>query len=201
MAAVPSPGKTASPGSACAWDRGTMCRWAGELGATVVEATEDEAMHTAFCISTDATRGGDREFGGVSRSGADVMVDNPLQLGEGLRRCGPARRRSPGPAATLSLPAREREQRACPRRAGRWPSRWSGRHLPAPDHHTQRGAAAKPRIGCEQRADCRTGRWGAGRGRGGAASLSPEERLRRIVTRSRLPGWRKDGPVGRVHRT
>ena len=40
-------------------DRGTMCRWAEEfgatLGATVVEAMRDEAMRTAFCISTDAT--------------------------------------------------------------------------------------------------------------------------------------------------
>ena len=40
-------------------DRGTMCRWmedtGGTLGATVVKAARDEAMKTAFCISTDAT--------------------------------------------------------------------------------------------------------------------------------------------------
>jgi transposase len=53
-------------------DRGTMCRWAEELGALVgsgvVEAMRDEALRTAFCISTDATgvllqpiRGGDQQ--------------------------------------------------------------------------------------------------------------------------------------------
>ena len=40
-------------------DRGTMCRWAenvgATLGATVVEAARIEAMSTAFCIATDAT--------------------------------------------------------------------------------------------------------------------------------------------------
>ena len=40
-------------------DRGTMCRWAEELGATVgatvVEAMRAEAMRTAFAILTDAT--------------------------------------------------------------------------------------------------------------------------------------------------
>lgn len=40
-------------------DRGSMCRWAEDLGATVgatvVNAMRDEALHTAFCISTDAT--------------------------------------------------------------------------------------------------------------------------------------------------
>ena len=40
-------------------DRGTMCRWAeeigGTVGATVVEAMREEALRTAFCISTDAT--------------------------------------------------------------------------------------------------------------------------------------------------
>ena len=40
-------------------DRGTMCRWMEDLGATlgatVVNAARDEAMKTAFCISTDAT--------------------------------------------------------------------------------------------------------------------------------------------------
>jgi transposase len=40
-------------------DRGTMCRWAEEIGATVgatvVEAMRAEAMRTAFCIMTDAT--------------------------------------------------------------------------------------------------------------------------------------------------
>jgi transposase len=40
-------------------DRGTMCRWAEELGglagATVVHAMREEALRTAFCILTDAT--------------------------------------------------------------------------------------------------------------------------------------------------
>ena len=40
-------------------DRGTMCRWSEDagatVGATVVEAMRDEALATAFCISTDAT--------------------------------------------------------------------------------------------------------------------------------------------------
>jgi transposase len=40
-------------------DRGTMCRWVEDLGATfgatVVAAMRDEAMRTAFCIATDAT--------------------------------------------------------------------------------------------------------------------------------------------------
>jgi len=40
-------------------DRGTMCRWAEEvgatLGATVIEAMRKEALSTAFCIATDAT--------------------------------------------------------------------------------------------------------------------------------------------------
>ncbi len=40
-------------------DRGTMCRWAEEIGAyvgsSVVEAMRKEALATAFCISTDAT--------------------------------------------------------------------------------------------------------------------------------------------------
>jgi transposase len=40
-------------------DRGTLCRWLEELGATVgatvVEAMRVEAMRTAFCIATDAT--------------------------------------------------------------------------------------------------------------------------------------------------
>ncbi len=40
-------------------DRGTMCRWLEEagatLGATVVEAMRKDAMRTAFCIATDAT--------------------------------------------------------------------------------------------------------------------------------------------------
>jgi hypothetical protein len=40
-------------------DRGTMCRWLEEagatLGATIVEAMRQEALRTAFCIATDAT--------------------------------------------------------------------------------------------------------------------------------------------------
>lgn len=40
-------------------DRGSMCRWAEDLGATVgatvVAAMRTEALATAFCISTDAT--------------------------------------------------------------------------------------------------------------------------------------------------
>jgi transposase len=40
-------------------DRGTMCRWLEELGATcgatVVTAMRDEALRTAFCLATDAT--------------------------------------------------------------------------------------------------------------------------------------------------
>ena len=40
-------------------DRGTMCRWVEEAGATagatVVAAARKEAMSTAFCIATDAT--------------------------------------------------------------------------------------------------------------------------------------------------
>jgi transposase len=40
-------------------DRSTMCRWSeeigGTVGATVVEAMRQDALRTAFCISTDAT--------------------------------------------------------------------------------------------------------------------------------------------------
>lgn len=40
-------------------DRGTMCRWVEDagatLGATVITAARKEAMATAFCIATDAT--------------------------------------------------------------------------------------------------------------------------------------------------
>jgi transposase len=40
-------------------DRGTLCRWSEEVGATVgatvVEAMRQDALRTAFCISTDAT--------------------------------------------------------------------------------------------------------------------------------------------------
>lgn len=40
-------------------DRGTMCRWLEDLGATlgatVIHAARDHAMRTAFCIATDAT--------------------------------------------------------------------------------------------------------------------------------------------------
>ena len=40
-------------------DRGTMCRWMEDAGATagatVVKAMRDEAIATAFCIATDAT--------------------------------------------------------------------------------------------------------------------------------------------------
>lgn len=40
-------------------DRGTMCRWLEDAGATagatVIQAARDEAMRSAFCICTDAT--------------------------------------------------------------------------------------------------------------------------------------------------
>ena len=40
-------------------DRGTMCRWVEDAGATagatVIAAMRDEAMRTAFCLATDAT--------------------------------------------------------------------------------------------------------------------------------------------------
>src|SRR5206468_9182524 len=40
-------------------DRGTMCRWTEDagatLGATVVAAARADALRTAFCIATDAT--------------------------------------------------------------------------------------------------------------------------------------------------
>ena len=40
-------------------DRGTMCRWLEDagatVGATVIQASHVEAMRTAFCLSTDAT--------------------------------------------------------------------------------------------------------------------------------------------------
>ena len=40
-------------------DRGTMCRWLEEagatLGATIIAAARKDAMQTAFCIATDAT--------------------------------------------------------------------------------------------------------------------------------------------------
>jgi transposase len=40
-------------------DRGTMSRWledlGGTLGATVIAAARNEALHSAFCIATDAT--------------------------------------------------------------------------------------------------------------------------------------------------
>ena len=43
----------------CPIDRGTMCRWVEDAGATcgatVVHAAKDEALGTAFCIATDAT--------------------------------------------------------------------------------------------------------------------------------------------------
>ena len=43
----------------CPVDRGTMCRWVEDagatVGATVITAARDEAMRTAFCLATDAT--------------------------------------------------------------------------------------------------------------------------------------------------
>jgi transposase len=43
----------------CPIDRGTMCRWVEDAGATcgatVVHAAREEARRTAFCIATDAT--------------------------------------------------------------------------------------------------------------------------------------------------
>ena len=66
-------------------DRGTMCRWAEELGATlgatVVEAIRDEVMRTAFCISTDAAgvlvqpiAGGDQARRGFRRGHFLVQI-------------------------------------------------------------------------------------------------------------------------------
>jgi transposase len=66
-------------------DRGTMCRWAEEIGATlgasVVAAMRDEAMRTAFCISTDATgvlvqpiQGGDQARRGCRRGHFLVQI-------------------------------------------------------------------------------------------------------------------------------
>jgi transposase len=66
-------------------DRGTLCRWAEEIGATlgacVVKAMHDEALRTAFCISTDATgvlvqpiRGGDRARRGCRRGHFLVQI-------------------------------------------------------------------------------------------------------------------------------
>ena len=42
----------------CPIDRGTMCRYAEDIGATlgaIVEAARKEAIATAFCLATDAT--------------------------------------------------------------------------------------------------------------------------------------------------
>ena len=54
-----------------ALDRGTMCRWMEDagatLGATVIAAARDEAMKTAFCISTDATGIAVQPLGGENR--------------------------------------------------------------------------------------------------------------------------------------
>ena len=66
-------------------DRGTMCRWAEDLGgivgSSVVQAMRDEAMRTAFCISTDATgvllqplRGGDQPRRGCRRGHFLVQI-------------------------------------------------------------------------------------------------------------------------------
>lgn len=66
-------------------DRGTMCRWLEDvgatLGATVVAAMRDEALRTAFCIATDATgvlvqpiRGGDQPRRGCTRGHFFVQI-------------------------------------------------------------------------------------------------------------------------------
>jgi transposase len=66
-------------------DRGSMCRWLEELGgtvgATVVAAMRDEALRTAFCISTDATgvlvqptAGGDQPRRGCTRGHFFVQI-------------------------------------------------------------------------------------------------------------------------------
>jgi transposase len=66
-------------------DRGTMSRWledvGGTVGATVVAAMRDEALRTAFCISTDATgilvqpiRGGDQPRRGCRRAHFLVQI-------------------------------------------------------------------------------------------------------------------------------
>jgi len=43
----------------CSIDRGTMCRWTEDAGATcgatVVHAMRNEALSASFCIATDAT--------------------------------------------------------------------------------------------------------------------------------------------------
>lgn len=66
-------------------DRGTMCRWLEDvgatLGATVVTAMRDDALRTAFCIATDATgvlvqpiRGGDQPRRGCTRGHFFVQI-------------------------------------------------------------------------------------------------------------------------------
>ena len=140
---------TASPGSACAW---TAAPCAAGLGAQGHRGRGDEGRGGAHCFlhlhRCDPGGGrprvrrrlalGDRCHG-VSRSGIVVRVDNPLQLGEGLRRCGPARPPQPGSRGDVE-PASAQTTRVFA--VGRSSAhRWSGRHLPASDRHTQRGAA------------------------------------------------------------
>lgn len=66
-------------------DRGSMCRWLEDvgatLGATVVAAMRDEALRTAFCIATDATgilvqpiQGGDQPRRGCTRGHYFVQI-------------------------------------------------------------------------------------------------------------------------------
>jgi len=66
-------------------DRGSMSRWAEDLGgivgSTVVAAMRDEALRTAFCISTDATgvlvqpiAGGDQPRRGCTRGHFFVQI-------------------------------------------------------------------------------------------------------------------------------
>ena len=66
-------------------DRGTMSRWleeiGGTVGATVIAAMRDEALRTAFCISTDATgvlvqplQGGDQQRRGCRRAHFLVQI-------------------------------------------------------------------------------------------------------------------------------
>jgi transposase len=66
-------------------DRGTMCRWAEDagatVGATVVAAMREEALRTAFCIATDATGvlvqpipGGDKPRRGCRRAHFLVQI-------------------------------------------------------------------------------------------------------------------------------
>ena len=66
-------------------DRGTMCRWSEDIGATVgatvIEAMRQDALRTAFCVSTDATgvlvqpvKGGDQSRRGCRHAHFLVQI-------------------------------------------------------------------------------------------------------------------------------